>query len=198
KSAQVDSERREKHLKVKEVLRSHKQKIEEIETERQKMAHSYISEIEALKKKKNLVKSGPAGRPLAANKKETTTPQNKVEVNTPPAEQGLQEKLYLEKLQAEEKTTQELIEKIRALQQDRDAVKNEKSQMEHQAAALQDKLQNMNELCQLKEQALQQKVAQMESERRDSELKIKELLMSNEQKVQNIERSIKNGAVLQG
>ncbi|KAG9332904.1 hypothetical protein JZ751_014410, partial [Albula glossodonta] len=187
KSAQVDSERREKHLKVKEVLRSHKQKIEEIETERQKVAHSYISEIEALKKKKNLVKSGPAGRPLAANKKETTTPQNKVEVNTPPAEQGLQEKLYLEKLQAEEKTTQELIEKIRALQQDRDAVKNEKSQMEHQAAALQDKLQNMNELCQLKEQALQQKVAQMESERRDSELKIKELLMSNEQKVQNIE-----------
>ncbi|KAG9329468.1 hypothetical protein JZ751_004566 [Albula glossodonta] len=187
KSAQVDSERREKHLKVKEVLRSHKQKIQEIETEHQKMAHSYISEIEALKKKQNSVKSGPAGRPLTANRKEITTPQNKVEVSTPPAEQGSQEKLYLEKLQAEEKKTQELIEKIRALQQDRDAVKDEKSQLEDQAAALQAKLQNMSEQCQLKEQALQQKVAQMESERHYCELKIKELVMANEQKVKNIE-----------
>ncbi|KAG9329207.1 hypothetical protein JZ751_006560 [Albula glossodonta] len=154
KSAQVDSERREKHLKVKEVLRSHKHKIQEIETERQKMAHSYIL---------------------------------RVEVSTPPAEQGSQEKLYLEKLQAEEKKTQELIEKIRALQQDRDAVKDEKSQLEDQAAALQAKLQNMSEQCQLKEQALQQKVAQMESERHYCELKIKELVMANEQKVKNIE-----------
>ncbi|KAG9335170.1 hypothetical protein JZ751_005643, partial [Albula glossodonta] len=181
KSAQVDSERREKHLKVKEVLRSHKQKIQEIETERQKMAHSYISEIEALKKKQNSVKSGPAGRLMTANRKEITTPQNKAEVSTPPAEQGSQEKLYLEKLQTEEKKTQELIEKIRALQQDRDAVKDEKSQLEDQAAALQAKLQNMSELCQLKEQALQQKVVQMESERCDNELKIKELVMSNEE-----------------
>ncbi|KAG9329467.1 hypothetical protein JZ751_004565, partial [Albula glossodonta] len=187
KSAQVDSERREKHLKVKEVLRSHKHKIQEIETERQKMAHSYISEIEALKKKQNSVKSGPPGRPLTANRKEITTPQNKVEVSTPPTEQGSQEKLYLEKLQAEEKKTQELIEQIRALQQDRDAVKDEKSQLEDQAAALQAKLQNMSEQCQLKEQALQQKVAQMESERHYCELKIKELVMANEQKVQNIE-----------
>ncbi|KAG9336909.1 hypothetical protein JZ751_002399, partial [Albula glossodonta] len=166
KSAQVDSERREKHLKVKEVLRSHKQKIQEIETEHQKMAHSYISEV----------KSGPAGRPLTANRKEITTPQNKVEVSTPPAEQGSQEKLYLEKLQAEEKKTQELIEKIRALQQDRDAVKDEKSQLEDQAAALQAKLQNMSEQCQLKEQALQQKVAQMECESHGRELKMKELV----------------------
>ncbi|KAG9328576.1 hypothetical protein JZ751_012935, partial [Albula glossodonta] len=145
-------------------------------------------QIEALKKKQNSVKSGPAGRPLTANRKEITTPQNKVEVSTPPAEQGSQEKLYLEKLQAEEKKTQELIEQIRALQQqDRDAVKDEKSQLEDQAAALQAKLQNMSEQCQLKEQALQQKVAQMESERHYCELKIKELVMANEQKVKNIE-----------
>ncbi|KAG9335819.1 hypothetical protein JZ751_003651 [Albula glossodonta] len=177
KSAQVDSERRAKDLKVKEVLRSHKQKIQEIETEREKMALFYISEV----------KSGPAGRPLTANRKEVTSPQNKAEVSTPPAEQGSQEKLYLKKLQAEEKKTQELIETIRALQQDRDSVESEKSQLEHQAAALQGKLQNMSELCQLKEQALQQNVAQMESERRDNELKMKELLMSYKEDVQKIE-----------
>ncbi|KAJ8365235.1 hypothetical protein SKAU_G00140660 [Synaphobranchus kaupii] len=47
-------------------------------------------------------------------------------------------------------------EKIQTLEQDMDALKSEKFQLDNQTTALQTELHNLNELCQQKEQALQQ------------------------------------------
>ncbi|KAJ8365282.1 hypothetical protein SKAU_G00141130 [Synaphobranchus kaupii] len=48
-------------------------------------------------------------------------------------------------------------------------------------------LKNMNELCQKKDQALQQKAAQGDSERRDKELKVKDVRKTHKLKVQAIQ-----------
>ncbi|KAJ8410986.1 hypothetical protein AAFF_G00180210 [Aldrovandia affinis] len=73
--AQIDYERRDKELKVKEVLRSHKQKYKTIEEQHQKAELSYKAEIDHLKNKllDNLVKHRKAcssDHALAVRKKE--------------------------------------------------------------------------------------------------------------------------------
>ncbi|KAJ8390137.1 hypothetical protein AAFF_G00110110 [Aldrovandia affinis] len=50
------------------------------------------------------------------------------------------------------------------------------------------KLHNMSEQCQQKDQALQQKAAQFDFERRDKQLKVKEVLRFHKEKVETIEK----------
>ncbi|KAG7460764.1 hypothetical protein MATL_G00202270 [Megalops atlanticus] len=94
---------------------------------------------------------------------------------------------HIEKLTADACKIQKLEEKLSAQEVERAAIQKQKCYLETHVRSLQQKLDNMNELCKQKDEALQQMVVQVESERRDKDVKVKEVLKSHRLKVQSIE-----------
>ncbi|KAJ8362481.1 hypothetical protein AAFF_G00372120 [Aldrovandia affinis] len=78
KAAQIVSERRDKELKTKEALKSHKQNVKTIEEQHQKAELSYKAEIKSLQKKlqENKTRAWSSEQALAEEKKMTANLQN--------------------------------------------------------------------------------------------------------------------------
>ncbi|KAJ8271744.1 hypothetical protein COCON_G00106030 [Conger conger] len=166
KATQVDSERRDKELKVKEVLKTHKLKIKAITEQHQKSELSYKAEIVSLKKSRDKLA------------------QVKLACAAEEAQHIYQQKLHLEK-----KMSQQLGEKIKTLEQDRDALKGEKCQLEDQITALRSQLQNMSELCQQKVQALQQNMVQVDMAQRVQDAEMEALASKIKMMEEELEKS---------
>ncbi|KAJ8355315.1 hypothetical protein AAFF_G00069920 [Aldrovandia affinis] len=83
---------------------------------------------------------------------------------------NLEEKLYLEKLQAEEAKSEQLEEKIKTMESVQASFDTEKRHLENLNNIIQEKFQMMNKLCQEKDNALQQKLDQKEVEQCVSEI----------------------------
>ncbi|XP_061102884.1 transport and Golgi organization protein 1 homolog [Conger conger] len=166
KATQVDSERRDKELKVKEVLKTHKLKIKAITEQHQKSELSYKAEIVSLKKSRDKL----AQVKLACAAEEA-------------------QHIYRQKLQLEKKMSQQLGEKIKTLEQDRDALKGEKCQLEDQITALRSQLQNMSELCQQKVQALQQNMVQVDMAQRVQDAEMEALASKIKMMEEELEKS---------
>ncbi|KAJ8410973.1 hypothetical protein AAFF_G00180080 [Aldrovandia affinis] len=113
-----------------------------------------------------------------------SNPCNNVEESEKIALAVEERNLYLRKLQAEEKKTMGLEENVQAL---REALKKEKFNFQIEMNSCNGKLHNMTELCQRKDQALLQKAAQIDYERCDKVLKVKEVLRSYKQRVKTME-----------
>ncbi|KAJ8366977.1 hypothetical protein AAFF_G00336230 [Aldrovandia affinis] len=96
--------------------------------------------------------------------------------------------LYMRKVCDEESKSQELEGKIQALKEQREALKKEIYIMGIQNRSGEAKLHNMREQWQQKDQAFQQKAAQLDFERREKQLKVKEVLRFHKQKVETIEK----------
>ncbi|KAJ8389251.1 hypothetical protein AAFF_G00122710, partial [Aldrovandia affinis] len=96
--------------------------------------------------------------------------------------------LHMRKLRDEESKAQELEGKIQALKEQREALKKDIYIMGIWNRSGEAKLHNMSEQCQQKDQALQQKAAQLDFERREKQLKVKEVLRFHKQKVETIEK----------
>ncbi|KAJ8366293.1 hypothetical protein AAFF_G00363030 [Aldrovandia affinis] len=96
--------------------------------------------------------------------------------------------LYMRKVCDEESQSQELEGKIHALKEQREALKKEIYIMGIRNRSGEAKLHNMREQWQQKDQAFQQKAAQLDFERREKQLKVKEVLRFHKQKVETIEK----------
>ncbi|KAJ8361753.1 hypothetical protein AAFF_G00427930 [Aldrovandia affinis] len=104
------------------------------------------------------------------------------------AEAALKDRdLYMRTVCDEESKSQELEGKIQALKEQREALKKEIYIMEIRNRSGEAKLHNMREQWQQKDQAFQQKAAQLTFERREKQLKVKEVLRFHKQKVETIE-----------
>ncbi|KAJ8362380.1 hypothetical protein AAFF_G00376080 [Aldrovandia affinis] len=88
----------------------------------------------------------------------------------------------------EESQSQGASGKIQALKEQREALKKEIYIMGIQNRSGEAKLHNMREQWQQKDQAFQQKAAQLDFERREKQLKVKEVLRFHKQKVETIEK----------
>ncbi|KAJ8403553.1 hypothetical protein AAFF_G00348790 [Aldrovandia affinis] len=185
KAAEMESERRDKEMEVKVLLRSHKLKVHEIEEKRLRAEICYKAEIESLKKQSQEI-GGTSECELTACKKERnalrkqlddvsaepqlapfgSTPGRSHQHTTRPAmrptefsgssdESPQVERENLERLWADQQKTLDLEGKMEALEQDRDALEDQNFQLEQQTSALQGRVRNMTNLCQQKEQTLQ-------------------------------------------
>ncbi|KAJ8391823.1 hypothetical protein AAFF_G00085950 [Aldrovandia affinis] len=95
--------------------------------------------------------------------------------------------LYLRKLQAEEKKTKSLEENVQALKEDLKALEKETFNFQIEVNSCNGKLHDMTELCQRKDKALLQTAAQIDYERREKVLKVKDVLRSYKQKAKTME-----------
>ncbi|KAJ8291167.1 hypothetical protein GJAV_G00022180 [Gymnothorax javanicus] len=225
KAAQLDFERRDKDLKVKEVLKIHKQKLQAIEEQHQKSESSYKAEVAFHRKKaeENRVVAAESQHALQLQRKEVASLTQKLsELDTISSCLSVQQIRPLRRCGAVSKKTAETIstndvsaqvesadqlercqceaalvagrikveqqeERIRAVEEDNEALRAEKFSLELQVKSVLGKLDKMSEVCQQKDQALQQKAAQLDFERREKERKVKEVLKIHKEKVQAIE-----------
>ncbi|KAJ8393344.1 hypothetical protein AAFF_G00062450 [Aldrovandia affinis] len=123
----------------------------------------------------------------ASNNVEESGVANDVLAQEKFAEAVEERNLYRRKLQAEEKKTKGLEENVQALKEDHKALEKETLNFQIEINSYNEKLHDMIELCQGKDQALLRKACQIDYERRVKELKIKEVLRSHSWKVTSIE-----------
>ncbi|KAJ8355510.1 hypothetical protein SKAU_G00183040 [Synaphobranchus kaupii] len=90
-------------------------------------------------------------------------------VKTPVPEVEEERSRYLRKLQAEERKSRKLEERLEALVCDGAALEKEKDQLKAQAEALEQRLQVLDQLCQEKDSILQQKVIQEQVDQQEME-----------------------------
>ncbi|KAJ8404552.1 hypothetical protein AAFF_G00338190, partial [Aldrovandia affinis] len=123
----------------------------------------------------------------ACNNEEELGIVNEVLTQETIAEAVEERNLYLRKLQAEEKKTKSLEENVQALKEDLKALEKETFNFQIEVNSCNGKLHNMTELCQRKDKALLQTAAQIDYERREKVLKVKDVLRSYKQKAKTME-----------
>ncbi|KAG7459005.1 hypothetical protein MATL_G00226670 [Megalops atlanticus] len=97
---------------------------------------------------------------------------------------------YKEKLQASENMVQQLEEHIQKLECDKASLHSEKQYMDNLIAIMQEKLAIMDDLCQQKDKALQEKLAQEQLEQHEKDIRAagpKEEIRAFKQRIQEIE-----------
>ncbi|KAG7454559.1 hypothetical protein MATL_G00260990 [Megalops atlanticus] len=230
---QVESERRDKDMKVKEVLKSHRLKVQSIEEENQKKECDYKAQIASQKKKSqnNWSKAFSSAQALAVERKETACLRKQLEdlsakqeelkksaskhtprystqqlqasqkdVTVTKSGSALDESMkstlaaaeaerdtYKKKLLNEKRQRQQLEEQVKTLLKAKDALAAEKSQLEQQNKSIQRKLEIVNNQCKTKEDALQEKLAQHESEQCKKDIEIQSVVIDSKLKIKALE-----------